>query len=74
MLPWGTPERTGSIAELQPFIETCWTLFVRYSRIHNVWRHFWRKSRGNQREIMKSRTPKLLVADPSHVSSTSPSQ
>ena len=35
MLPWGTPERTGSIAELQPFIETCWTLFVRYSRIHN---------------------------------------
>ena len=35
MLPWGTPERTGSIAELQPFIETCWTLFVRYSRIHS---------------------------------------
>ena len=32
---------------------------------YNVWRHFWGKSRGNQREIRKSRTPKLLVADPS---------
>jgi len=39
------------------------------SRTHfyNVLRNFWGKSRGNQREIRKSRTPKLLVADPSHM-------
>ena len=36
MLPWGTPERTGSIAELQPFIETCWTLFVRYKEVITI--------------------------------------
>ena len=35
-----------------------------------LWRHPWGKSRGNQREIRKSRTPKLLVADPSLSSST----
>ena len=35
------------------------------THFHNVWRHFQGKSRGNQREIRKSRTPKLLVADPS---------
>ena len=33
--------------------------------LYNVWRHFWGKSRGNQREIRKSHTPKLLVGDPS---------
>ena len=35
------------------------------THFYNIWRHFWGKSRGNQREIRKSRTPKLLVADPS---------
>ena len=35
------------------------------THFYNAWRHFWGKSRGNQREIRKSRTPKLLVADPS---------
>ena len=38
------------------------------THFYNVWRHFWGKSRGNQREIRKSRTPKLLVADPSELS------
>jgi len=33
------------------------------THFYNVWHHFWGKSRGNQREIRKSRTPKLLVAD-----------
>ena len=39
-----------------------------YSSTHfyNIWRHFWGKSWGNQREIRKSCTPKLLVADPSY--------
>jgi len=32
-----------------------------------LWRNFWGKWRGNQREIRKSRTPKWLVADPSVV-------
>ena len=40
------------------------------THFYNVWRHPWGKSRGNQREIRKSRTPKLLVADPSLSSST----
>ena len=35
------------------------------THFYNIWRHFWGKSRGNQTEIRKSRTPKLLVADPS---------
>ena len=35
------------------------------THFYNIWRHFWGKSWGNQREIRKSRTPKLLVADPS---------
>jgi len=35
------------------------------TNFYNIWRHFWGKSRGSQREIRKSRTPKLLVADPS---------
>ena len=35
------------------------------THFYNVWRNFWGKSRGDQREIRKSRTPKLLVADPS---------
>ena len=35
------------------------------THFYNVWRHFWWKSRGNQGEIWKSRTPKLLVANPS---------
>ena len=30
MLPWGTPERTGSIEELEPLMDTCWTSLLRY--------------------------------------------
>ena len=35
------------------------------THFYNVQHHFWGKSQGNLREIRKSRTPKLLVADPS---------
>ena len=35
------------------------------THFYNIWHHFWGKSWGNQREIRKSCTPKLLVADPS---------
>jgi len=38
---------------------------ARKSAQPSIWRHFWGKSRGNQTEIRKTRTPKLLVADPS---------
>jgi len=35
------------------------------THFYNMWCHFWGKSRGNRREIRKSHTPKLLVANPS---------
>ena len=28
MLPWGTPAKTGNIEELEPLMDTCWTLLV----------------------------------------------
>ena len=35
------------------------------THFYNIWRNFWGKSQGNQREIRKSRTLKLLIADTS---------
>ena len=34
LLPWATPERTGNIEELEPLMDTCWTLLLRYSQNH----------------------------------------
>ena len=52
--PWNQPRKSA-----QPSSST---------HFYNIW-HFWGKSRGNQTEIRKSCTPKLLVADPSTKSS-----